>query len=57
MQEIEVYLDHNLLLDEVAAQIINEVKDAVRDWRKVATLCNISPSEQLRFAKRLEYCL
>ena len=57
MQEIEVYLDHNLLSDEVAAQIINEVKDAVRDWRKVATLCHISPSEQQRFAKRLEYCL
>jgi serine/threonine-protein kinase HipA len=45
-----------LLPAEVAAQIINEVKDAVRDWRKVATLCHISPSEQQRFAKRLEYC-
>ena len=46
-----------LLSNEVASQIINEVKDAVRDWRKVATLCRISPTEQQRFAKRFEYCL
>ena len=46
-----------LLSEEVAAQIINEVKDAVHDWRKVATHCHISPTEQQRFAKRLEYCL
>ena len=48
---------HYLLSEEVAAQIINEVKDAVHDWRKVATHCHISPTEQQRFAKRLEYCL
>jgi serine/threonine-protein kinase HipA len=48
---------HYLLSKEVASQIINEVKDAVRDWRKVANLCHIPPSEQQRFANRLEYCL
>ena len=48
---------HYLLSKEVALQIINEVKEAVRDWRRVATYCHISPSEQQRFAKRLEYCL
>ena len=45
---------HYLLSEEVASQIINEVKDAVRDWRKVATLCHITPAEQQRFAKRFE---
>lgn len=46
-----------LLSNEVASQIINEVKDAVRDWRNVATQCHISVVEQQRFAKRFEYCL
>jgi hypothetical protein len=55
--ELQRASGHYLLSEEVASQIINEVKDAVRDWRKVATLSHITPAEQPRFAKRLEYCL
>ena len=55
--ELQRASGHYLLSEEVATQIINEVKEAVHDWRKVATHCHISPSEQQRFAKRLEYCL
>lgn len=57
LTELQQAAGHYLLSEDVAAQIINEVKDAVRGWRKVATLCHISPSEQQRFAKRLEHCL
>ena len=57
LTELQRASAYYLLSDEVALQIINEVKEAVRDWRKVAMLCRISPTEQQRFAKRLEYCL
>ena len=55
--ELQRASGHYLLSKEVALQIIGEVKDAVRDWRRVATSCHIPPAEQQRFAKRLEYCL
>lgn len=43
-----------LLDKEKAKTIIDEVCRVVRDWRKVATRCGISPSEQNRFAMRLD---
>ena len=46
-----------LLSKQVAEQIIFEVKEAVRNWRTIATKCHIPPAEQQRFAKRFEYCL
>ena len=55
--ELQRASGHYLLSEEVASHIIQEVKDAVCDWRKVATQCHISPAEQQRFAKRLELCL
>ena len=44
-------------LDAGNTTVETSIKDAVYDWRKVATHCHISPTEQQRFAKRLEYCL
>lgn len=42
------------LSEEQAKRILSEVKAAMRQWRKVATACHISPAEQQRFASRLD---
>lgn len=42
------------LSPDTAARIIEKTKTAVRDWRKVANELKISPSEQNRFAQRLD---
>ena len=42
------------LSSEVASDIIQQVRDAVRSWRALAGLLRISPSEQQLFAKRLD---
>ncbi len=49
----EAYGDYYLSQDK-ASQIINQVKTAVKNWRSVANSLHISPSEQERFASRLE---
>lgn len=46
-----------LLSTEQAKRIISEVQAAMRQWRKVATACHISPAEQQRFASRLDLFL
>ena len=38
-----------------AGRILEEVCSAVRQWRHVADACHISPAEQQRFARRLDY--
>ena len=43
-----------LFFEEQAKRILSEVKAAMRQWRKVATACHISPAEQQRFASRLD---
>ncbi len=43
-----------LLNEENAKTIVDEVCQIVRNWRKVATGCGISPTEQNRFAMRLD---
>ena len=42
------------LSEEQAKRILSEVQAAMRQWRKVATACHISPAEQQRFASRLD---
>lgn len=46
-----------MLEQSEAEQIIREVYMAVSQWRKVATRCGITPSEQQRFEKRFEWAL
>ena len=55
--ELQNAANQYLLSKHVAEQIISEVKEAVRNWRTIATKCHIPPAEQQRFAKRFEYCL
>lgn len=46
--------EYYMLDQREAAEIVEEVRTAIRDWRKVATRCGISPSEQNRLATRLD---
>jgi len=48
----EAHADY-LLTEKEAEQIVEEVQIAVGNWRKVATRCGISTTEQNRFAARL----
>jgi len=38
-----------------ANSIIQQVKEAVRNWRKIATQCGISTTEQSRYASRFDF--
>ena len=40
-----------------AESIVKEVKDAMKHWREVATVCGISKTEQGRFARRLDWAV
>lgn len=42
------------MVPKEAAEIVEEVRAAIGGWRKVATRCGISPSEQNRLAMRLD---
>lgn len=52
----DAYADYLLTRSE-AQQILDEVQKAVANWRKVATRCGISMTEQNRFASRFSLFL
>lgn len=55
-QLLEASSDYMLESAEAAA-IVEEVKNAVKNWQKVATRCGISSVEQGRFARRLDWMI
>ncbi|MCQ2341792.1 MAG: HipA domain-containing protein [Paludibacteraceae bacterium] len=46
--------EYYMLDQREASEIVEEVRAAICDWRKVATRCGVSPSEQHSFAMRLD---
>ena len=40
-----------------AVRIVKEVKETMKHWREVATVCGISKTEQGRFARRLDWAV
>ena len=54
LEKLENACEEYFISPSKASQIIESVKKAVTDWRKVAQLLHIPPSEQNRFASRLD---
>lgn len=54
LEKLQNAYEEYFLSPDKATQIINTVKNAVKDWRIVANSLQIPPSEQKRFAQRLD---
>lgn len=54
LQILQNACEDYFISSEKATQIIESVKKAVRDWRTIANSLHMMPSEQMRFAQRLD---
>lgn len=54
LQNLQNACEDYFISSEKATQIIESVKKTVRDWRTIANNLHMMPSEQMRFAHRLD---